>query len=634
MHWMNLCKKIIVHYGYDKKNVAPTTYDVKLFIPSLEFSLMETDGQDSLPLAIARCLDLKWQMRKESDLIVTQSVTCGIDLVRHTREKCNIETLMTISKDNNNLQGEIHDADHNQSGFIYTSKSTPNGDNVKTLEISDPCIYLIVPAWSRFAAFFQSLVPPIFLSKNEIGASIQVGDRWYRIADDSGTPSIANISSDIGDVGRERFSWITTEPIPVPVTRKSPRLSVVQNPPTLQLKILLTWPRIILSSVTTEDNPTRVILRMNHVDFLQTNEGKSFRRTRSLFLHDVEVYTSSQKMPSHYSTSKNDDQHSLIHPWSLSSVATTCNGESIGDCDKHSYKLSGDVLHARAAYSDMAIAIDVFLSVLHSSKEDNNELAEEQPQHHVLSTGSFDYNEYNDDDNIYCLKPSSNTYDVQCDGFELKVADDSGRHFSGYQDLVILSIGKMFCSRHESKDGATSMKLWLDCLDMFDCLQPAHSPFRTAASSRSRVMGIRNSMESEGHRNEPKDANIHEHSPRKMSWKEYSIENLGRRNFKMSPSFLKRITEASEKCFHYLWGVGGEGLTPGLIEITYKSTEDDHQEYDVRFRSFAVQWNPSTIIAVQRFLGRLRKESKIISVQVFHSQFDDLIDGSKSDKVD
>ncbi|MGK3733492.1 MAG: hypothetical protein ACI8RD_006999 [Bacillariaceae sp.] len=210
----------------------------------------------------------------------------------------------------------------------------------------------------------------------------------------------------------------------------------------------------------------------------------------------------------------------------------------------------------------------------------------------------------------------------------------SGRHFSGYQDLVILSIGKMFFSRHESKDGTTSMKLWIDCLDMFDCLQPAHSPFRTAASSHSRVMGIRNSMQSEGRTSGPKNVDVHEHASRKMSWKEYGAVDYGRKNFKMSHSFLKRINETSEECSHYLWGVGGEGPTPGLIEIACKFTEDDYKEYDVRFRSFAVQWNPSTIIAVQRFLGRLRKESKIISVQVFHSQFDDLIDGSKTNEAD
>ena len=188
----------------------------------------------------------------------------------------------------------------------------------------------------------------------------------------------------------------------------------------------------------------------------------------------------------------------------------------------------------------------------------------------------------------------------------------------------------MLFSRHESKNGTISMKLWLDCLDLFDCLQPINSPFRTAASSHSEVMGIRTSIDDKGNFNGSKGANIHANAPRKMSWKEFSTEYDGTRNFEISPPFLRRINETSKHCSHYLWGEGGEGPTPGLIEIACKFSEDGYQEYDFRFRSFAVQWNPSTIIAMQRFLGRLRKESKIIAVQVFHSQFDNLIDGSKT----
>lgn len=210
----------------------------------------------------------------------------------------------------------------------------------------------------------------------------------------------------------------------------------------------------------------------------------------------------------------------------------------------------------------------------------------------------------------------------------------SGRHFSGYQDLVILSLGKMILSRHEAKDGSTSMKLWLDGFEVFDCLQPERSLFRTAASSHSDVMGIRNAMQSKEHETHSKDKNLKENFSRKMSWKQYSTEDNGHNNYKISASFLKRMNETSAECSHYLWGKGGEGSTPGFIEIVCKFTENSHQEFDVHLRSFAVQWNPSTVIAVQRFLGRLRKDSKIISGQVFNNQFDDLIDGCKPEKGD
>ena len=154
----------------------------------------------------------------------------------------------------------------------------------------------------------------------------------------------------------------------------------------------------------------------------------------------------------------------------------------------------------------------------------------------------------------------------------------SGRHFSGYQDLVILSLGKMILSRHEAKDGSTSMKLWLDGFEVFDCLQPERSLFRTAASSHSDVMGIRNAMQSKEHETHSKDKNLKENFSRKMSWKQYSTEDNGHNNYKISASFLKRMNETSAECSHYLWGKGGEGSTPGFIEIVCKFTENSHQE--------------------------------------------------------
>jgi hypothetical protein len=427
-------EKIIVHYGYDQKNVAPTTYDVKLSISSLKVRFLEADNEESLPLAIARCFDLKWQMRKVSDLIVKQNVTCGIDLVRPTKEKSDFETLMTISKDNSDFDGEEEDKDLARPDFIYSSTSFPNGDNVKTIQIFDPCIYLIVPAWSRFAAFFQSLSSPIFLSEKEIGTSIQVGDRWYRIGDDGIRSANAYVSFGMCNEGKETFSWIPSEPTSSISSGLSMNHPAAKSLPTFQIKLLLTWPRIILSSVTTNDHPTRVILRMNHLEFLQTNEGQKSKKTRSLFLHDVEVYTSSQKLSTH-SISKDQENNSLIRPWNLSAVTTTCNGESIGDCEQHTYKISGDVFRARAAYSDMSIAVDVFLSVLHTAKEKSNIVANEGiSQHPILSNSSFDSSESLtmqssdredvDDEELRCNRPSSTVYDIQFDGFELKVADD------------------------------------------------------------------------------------------------------------------------------------------------------------------------------------------------------------------
>ena len=243
-------QKFIVHYGYDQKNVAPSTYSVKLMITTFKARFLETDNQDSTPIdnqdstpiAIARCFDLRWHMRKESDLIMKQTVTCGIDLVRPLREITGFETLMTISKDNSDFDGEGENKDRARPNFTYSSTSFPDGDNVKTIHIFDPCIYLIIPAWSRFTSFFQSLSPPIFLNEREIGASIQVGDRWYRIGDDDSRRSNIHTPLGMGNVGKEQFNWISTELTnvnPSGLLRKAP---LAKDLPTLQIKVLMKVP--------------------------------------------------------------------------------------------------------------------------------------------------------------------------------------------------------------------------------------------------------------------------------------------------------------------------------------------------------------------------------------------------------
>ena len=177
------------------------------------------------------------------------------------------------------------------------------------------------------------------------------------------------------------------------------------------------------------------------------------------------------------------------------------------------------------------------------------------------------------------------------------------------------------------------MKLWLDCLDLFDCLQPIDSPFRNAASSHSNVMGSNTSKIDENNTRKLRNSSIHRNIQRQMSWDEFATTFDGIRNFETSKSFRERIEETSTECSYYLWGEGGEGPTPGLIEIFCKFTENSYQEYDIRFRKFALQWNPSTIIAIQRFLGRLRKESKLIAGQVFGNQFEGMIDGSRKIEI-
>ena len=167
------------------------------------------------------------------------------------------------------------------------------------------------------------------------------------------------------------------------------------------------------------------------------------------------------------------------------------------------------------------------------------------------------------------------------------------------------------------------MKLWLESLDLLDCLQPEKSQFGIAASSHEKVMGLDNTR---------RNKILNTTTTRKMIWPDYGTKCNSGPRFAPSEVLLARFQNASEECTVNFWEEETNNSSPGLIEVSCNFT-DTHQEYDVRFRPFAVQWNPSTVIAVQRFLGRLRKESKTIAVQVFHQKIDDMLSGAKNEEA-
>jgi hypothetical protein len=187
-----------------------------------------------------------------------------------------------------------------------------------------------------------------------------------------------------------------------------------------------------------------------------------------------------------------------------------------------------------------------------------------------------------------------------------------------------LSLGKILFSRQQSDSGFTSMKLWLESLDLLDCLQPENSQFGIAASSHEKVMGLDSTR---------KNNTINTNTTRKMIWPDYGAKSNDGPRFAPSEVLLARLQNASEECSASFWEEEMNKSTPGLIEVSCNFNDTHQEDYDVTFRPFAVQWNPSTVIAVQRFLGRLRKESKTIAVQVFHQKIDDILSGSKTEET-
>ena len=635
-----LNKKIMVKFGYDKKDVAPTTYDFTVSIPSVSFSLVESTEEAGNPLAIARCLDLVWQLRKESDLVVKQKATCDVDLGTPDPTS-GFEKMLSLSKYDNDISSEKDDLTDLEAGvpeLTYTSTTRPSGDNTKTLEILEACIYMVVPAWKRFVEFFQDLPLPLILSEVDIGASIQVGDRWYRIDGGASRGHEVPVRVGYGRRGEGRsHTWIESYTT-ADSTTKSEReygTSILRHSPTFQLRVSLKWPRIILTSSPIDGPVARLVLRMHHLEYLHTNIGKEQRISRSFFLHDVEVYTSSsKKLKRHGSRGEN----SLIHPWCVAGQIDKCNGESLGDCEKHTVKISGDVLQARAAYSDMAIAIEVCLSVFHSTKgsksSSTRKITGKEISRPLSHSGYAPEQQTSPQVAVACKRPNKNIYSVVCDGFELRVADDSGRHFAGTQDLIILSLGKLLFSREDSQNDTSSVNLRLYSLELFDCLQADNSPFRIAASSRAGAMGLKSSHNYASSFEGSVTLGTEHSTPKKMTWDGYCTRKVGEWSFATAPELLHRTHQAFVECA----SAGKERQVNfesfELIEIGCVLSLNKFQDYKVRLRSFALQWNPSTIIAIQRFLGRLWKDSRTKAIQVFHEQSDDLIPQSSNETIE
>lgn len=187
----------------------------------------------------------------------------------------------------------------------------------------------------------------------------------------------------------------------------------------------------------------------------------------------------------------------------------------------------------------------------------------------------------------------------------------SGRHFASSQDLIIFSLGGILLSQRDYGSGVTEIKLWLRSLELVDCLQPLKSRFRLAASSHAIL----------------KETDAHSFGlERKMGWDEFASLSRGF-FYEASLDFVTRVEDAFNECSTHFWCNEGS-QNPGLIEIDSKIC-GNHQEYDIRIGSLVVQWNPSTVIAIQRFLGRLRKESNLIA-----DQLNDIIRKSADDQPD
>ena len=565
--------QIMVHYGYDKKDAAPSTYDVEIAAPSLGFNLLGRSNEKEV-IAQARCLNLSWKIQRSADLVSRQRLVSNVMLVRPLYEGDKKHSLPLLLP---TRRGTARDG---RPDVVYTSTTKPiTRDNVKTLEVIDAGINLMYPAWMEALAFFSNLGEPSKMTRDEIQNSLQVGDRWYSISSKSEKSGSVDDACNECDVGRANDNNVSSAP-------------------NSQFRLLLESPRIVIDS---ESDGSSVILHMDHLDYLQVNDNLSSSVRRTFFVHDLELYTVS-------SSSTNRDaysvENSLISPWSFLGRFQRCSESGKSSCESHTMEIAAEVLKARAAYSDMIVALHVarrllvdFRSGRSPTKETNpankaGQQTEETTNDNAANTGG-------------CSKQALIT-SIHFDGVEILVVDDSMRHFANAQELISVSLGKCMLLREEVSN-ASSMKVEsgiellgqgscpaslfvvrVSSFDLFDHLQKAGSRFSLAATSRA------------SNADPPRLANT---SARLLEWHAYATLEDASWGFKPSPNLLRllgsRYSDSSTLgTQHGTWSLEYESL---LLEGVLR-------KHKVDIQSFTMQWNPSTVIALQRFLGRLLKE--------------------------
>ena len=562
-------KKIMVHFGYDKKDGPPTTLHFTIDISSVifHFCICENDH-----IADVEGSKMKWSLLKKKDRVSRQVLT--FDSIRLSQTSSNkewagVRELLFPLKESSRREGEQ---------LTYKSTSRPNGDNARTLIVKDACIFLIYPAWLYVKSFFQNLPNPDIMDNEEVQSSVQIADRWYRIQKEC----LLHVHD--------------SSTIPMDQAKSVPPKTILAD---FQLRIILESPRIVLVDNPSQDScildqGQAVTLGLGHLDFLHHNDPQKEIIQKTLFLHDLEVFTGATIDA--ISALNQQKQHSLLYPLCVGAGQTS--RYKSGDLVETSRWTSSDVLAVRSAYTDMTLAIDVFLRVLSDYREVQNgaKLSSNDATSPVVSSKA---------NNSIPLPDIKTSTSVACGGFDLLIIDDSGRHFAGVQELVQVSLsGILYKQLTATESSPLTMRLQMSNLELADCLQPPQSPFRTVAvgnhvkSYDGKEMG--RVLDDKGKRWQSMNRKVFDDF---MDWEGFSMIDSQDWGYEISSCMNERCNVATESQMRQPY------TDLNLIDIHHTISTQNHYEYKFRIRATVLQWNPSMAIALQRFMGRLKKHA-------------------------
>ena len=178
--------------------------------------------------------------------------------------------------------------------------------------------------------------------------------------------------------------------------------------------------------------------------------------------------------------------------------------------------------------------------------------------------------------------------------------------FRSLKPLIVLSLVGLYFSRTVKQPSVvdtsslnhTTTFVALDRLELIDLLQSDDSPFRTMVSSST---------------NERTDGGLFSSFSGvvpPISWESYKM-TASEWGFQLSPSMEKLREAIGHLCAP---DISPNGSSVRTCDFVFRSLLHGNgvNYIDLSLSHLTAQWNPSTIIALQRFLGRMKKATTSI----------------------
>jgi hypothetical protein len=143
LRWVK--EDVRVQFGYDKKDVPPTTFAVEVMLPVVSFRLA---GSSTSHVATVRCENVAWNYKKLPDLVARQMVTCDVEI--SAADHVNSQLLSSRHR-NSTSEREMSD-------LTYTSATQPSGDNSKEIhffELRVDVLYAALPIFRNLNSFLR-----------------------------------------------------------------------------------------------------------------------------------------------------------------------------------------------------------------------------------------------------------------------------------------------------------------------------------------------------------------------------------------------------------------------------------------------------------------------------------------------